>query len=79
MWPLGDSGVSVGVSFSDIGMAVHLAAVHGDRAGGRAAAGAMWVGLPEDGLQLRENRVGILDSELVVGSVRVSVCSTIPE
>lgn len=48
-------------------MAVHLAAVYGDIAGGRAAAGAMGVGLPKDGLQLRENWMGILDSEIVVG------------
>ena len=38
----------------------------------RAAAGAMWVGVPKDGLQLRENRMETLHSEIVVGSMSMS-------
>lgn len=54
-------------------MAVPLAAVDRGLAGGQGSDRCMWVELPKDGLERRENRVGILDSEIVVESVRVSL------
>lgn len=68
MWSLGACSVPVGVSFWAVSMAVHPAVVYGDRVGpGQQQMGEA----PQRVAGAESNRVGILDSERVVESMRV--------